>query len=86
MYNVWKRHAFLKSFIGAKQEEDASMDSCISVAIGFAVCLVVCSVLEIVFYFVFNRKVKLMYIIHYYRLHFCGGKHNGMKVCTGTDG
>ena len=64
MYNVWKRHAFLKSFIGTKQEEDASMDSCINVAVGFAVCLVVCSVLEIVFYFVFfNRKVKFMYII-----------------------
>ena len=75
MYNVWKRHTFLKSFIGAKPEEDASMDSCISVAMGFAVCLVVCSVLEIVFYFVFNRKVKVITLFSIIYLR------NGMKVC-----
>ena len=58
VFNVWTRHNFLKSFIGTKPEEDASMDSCINVTIAFSTCLLVSSVFEIGFYFLFNRKVK----------------------------
>ena len=57
VYNIWKRHNFLQKFIGTKEEEDISKINSVNVAIGFPVCLVVSSVLEVGFYFLYNRKV-----------------------------
>ena len=59
VYNIWKRHNFLQKFIGTKEEEDISKINSVNVAIGFPVCLVVSSVLEVGFYFLYNRKVSL---------------------------
>ena len=57
VYNIWMRHNFLQKFIGTKEEEDISKINSVNVAIGFPVCLVVSSVLEVGFYFLYNRKV-----------------------------
>ena len=51
------RHNFLQKFIGTKEEEDISKVNSVNVAIGFPVCLIVSSVLEVGFYFLYNRKV-----------------------------
>ena len=57
VYNIWMRHNFLQKFIGTKEEEDISKVNSVNVAIGFPVCLIVSSVLEVGFYFLYNRKV-----------------------------
>ena len=57
VYNIRGRHLFLRELIGTKDEEDASMKTAMTVLIGFSVCLLVCSILETAFYFLFNRKV-----------------------------
>ena len=54
------RHTFLKDFIGTKTEEDVSMINSVYVLIAFSVCLFICSVLEIVFYFIYNTKVFVL--------------------------
>ena len=65
------RHNFLQKFIGTKEEEDISKVNSVNVAIGFPVCLIVSSVLEVGFYFLYNRKVWVcigsydMEILHY---------------------
>ena len=51
------RHTFLKEFIGTKTEEDVSMINSVYVLIAFSVCLFICSVLETVFYFLYNTQV-----------------------------
>ena len=53
------RHTFLKEFIGTKAEEDVSMTNSVNVLIAFSVCLFICSVLEAVFYFLYNTKVSV---------------------------
>ena len=57
VFNMWERHQFLRELIATKDEEDASMKTALTVLIGFSVCLLVCSILETAFYFLFNRKV-----------------------------
>ena len=51
------RHNFLQQFIGTKTEEDVSMTNGVKILIGFSVCLLLSSVLEVGFYFLYNRKV-----------------------------
>ena len=53
------RHTFLKEFIGTKAEEDVSMTNSVNALIAFCVCLFICSVLEAVFYFLYNTKVSV---------------------------
>ena len=57
VYNIWMRHNFLQQFIGTKTEEDVSMTNGVKILIGFSVCLLLSSVLEVGFYFLYNRKV-----------------------------
>merc|ERR1712061_250692 len=55
VYNIHIRHHFLKSFIGTKAEEDISMDNGIKVALGFTASVLFCFILEVMFYFLYNR-------------------------------
>ena len=59
VHKIWVRHNYLKRFIGTKDEEDDSMDAGFRVIIAFSICLLVSSVLEVIFYFIFNRFVCL---------------------------
>ena len=58
VYNINTRHEFLSRFIGTKKEEDDSMEAAIKLVIAFTTCLIGFSVLEISFYFIYNRFVR----------------------------
>ena len=55
--NIIERHQFLKKTIGSRAEEDYSYMSVIILMVIFPVVVVVCSVLEMIFYFLYNMKV-----------------------------
>ena len=57
-YNIKRRHELLARTIGAKQEEEASLTASNTLVITATVCMIVVSILEIVFYRLYNRKVK----------------------------
>ena len=51
------RHHFLLRTIGTRQEEDVSYNTIITLMVTFIVGVVLCSVLEMVIYFLYNEKV-----------------------------
>ena len=57
-YNIKARHALLARTIGAKQEEEASLSASNTLVITATVCMIFFSILEIVFYRLYNRKVS----------------------------
>ena len=57
-YKIKARHALLARTIGAKQEEEASLSASNTLVISATVCMIVFSILEIVFYRLYNRKVS----------------------------
>ena len=57
-YKIKARHALLARTIGAKQEEEASLSASNTLVITATVCMIVFSILEIVFYRLYNRKVS----------------------------
>ena len=52
------RHNFLMRTIGTKPEEDDSHKTVIILMVTWIVGVVMCSVLEMVFYFLYNMKVS----------------------------
>ena len=52
------RHHFLMRTIGTRPEEDNSYKTVIILMVTWIVGVVMCSVLEMVFYFLYNMKVS----------------------------
>ena len=55
--NIISRHQFLMETIGTRPEEDNSYNSVITLIVTFTVSIVLCSLLEMVGYFLYNMKV-----------------------------
>ena len=60
-YKIKQRHELLARTIGAKQEEDASLSASNTLVTAANLCSTVCSVLEIIFYRLYNLKVHTCY-------------------------
>ena len=58
-YNIKRRHYLLARTIGAKQEEEASLSASNTLVITATIAIIVCSVLEVALYRLYNRKVDL---------------------------
>ena len=58
MIQISSRHKFLEGFLGTKPEEDISYANSYAVNMWITGTTCICSILEIVLYFVFNRKVN----------------------------
>ena len=56
-YKIKARHALLARTIGAKQEEEASLSASNTLVITATIAMIACSVLEVMFYRLYNRKV-----------------------------
>ena len=59
MIQINSRHNFLERFLGAKPEEDISHARANEVNLWITLTTSICCVLEIVLYFVYNRKVSI---------------------------
>ena len=59
---IKQRHELLARTIGAKPEEEASLSASNTLVITATIAIIVCSVLEVALYRLYNRKVDL-YII-----------------------
>ena len=57
-YNIKNRHATLTMMFGVKPEEETSLNSTILV-ISFTVCMTALCFLEVLTYFIYNRKVDI---------------------------
>ena len=57
VYNIRMRHIFLQKFIGTKKEEDDSTVISTRVLIAFSAFLITASLLELIFYMIYNRVV-----------------------------
>ena len=57
-YKIKARHKLLASTIGAKPEEEASLSASNTLVITATVCMILFSILEVVFYRLYNRKVS----------------------------
>ena len=62
-YKIKARHELLARTIGAKQEEEASLSASNTLVITATIAIIVCSVLEVALYRLYNRKVDF-YIIY----------------------
>ena len=60
------RHHFLMRTIGTKPEEDDSHKTVIILMVTWIVGIVMCSVLEMVFYFLYNMKVSSVHFLTNY--------------------
>ena len=58
-YKIKQRHELLARTIGAKQEEEASLSASNTLVITATIAMIVCSVLEVALYRLYNRKVDL---------------------------
>ena len=56
-YKIKARHALLARTIGTKQEEEASLSASNTLVITATIAIIVCSVLEVALYRLYNRKV-----------------------------
>ena len=61
-YKIKARHALLARTIGAKQEEEASLSASNTLVITATIAIILCSVLEVALYRLYNRKVDLTFI------------------------
>ena len=57
-YKIKQRHELLARTIGVKQEEEASLSASNILVITATVCMIVFSILEIIFYRLYNCKVS----------------------------
>ena len=57
-YQIKQRHELLARTIGTKQEEEASLSASNTLVITATIAIVVCSVLEVTLYRLYNRKVN----------------------------
>ena len=57
--NIITRHHFLLKTIGTRREEDDSYMTIITLMVTWTVGVVLCSVLEMVFYFLYSMKVNI---------------------------
>ena len=62
-YNIVSRHQFLMNTIGTRAEENSSYSRVINLMAIFTAGVVMCSLLEMVFYFLFNMMVSIYLII-----------------------
>ena len=62
-YKIKQRHELLARTIGAKQEEEASLSASNTLVITATIAIILCSVLEVALYRLYNRKVDF-YIIY----------------------
>ena len=58
MIKINSRHNFLDSFLGAKPEEDTSHAIANEVKLWATLIISICCILEIVLYFIYNRRVN----------------------------
>ena len=58
-YKIKQRHELLARTIGTKQEEEASLSASNTLVITATIAIIVCSVLEVALYRLYNRKVDL---------------------------
>ena len=56
-YNIRARHTFLKNLVGTKPQEDISFQNANQLLMALIICMATFSVLEIGFYFLYNRMV-----------------------------
>ena len=63
-YKIKARHELLARTIGAKPEEEASLSSSNTHVITATLALIVCSILEVILYRLYNRKVHYTYAIY----------------------
>ena len=61
-YKIRQRHELLARTIGTKQEEEASLSASNTLVITATIAMIVCSVLEVALYRLYNRKVYLLNI------------------------
>ena len=59
MLQINSRHGFLARFIGTKEEENQSHARANEVNLWFTLTTILCCVLEIILYFVYNRMVRI---------------------------
>ena len=59
-YKMKQRHELLARTIGAKQQEEASISTSNTLVITVTIAMIVCSVLEIIFYRLYNLKVHML--------------------------
>ena len=57
-YKIRARHELLARTIGAKQEEEASLSASNTLVTAATIAMIVCSILEVVLYRLYNRKVR----------------------------
>ena len=55
--NIVNRHQFLMKTIGTRHEENNSYKTVIALIVSGTVGIVLCSLLEMVFYFLYSQKV-----------------------------
>ena len=55
------RHNYLAATFGTKPEEDRSYENSHKLMIATTVCMISFLVLEIAFYFLYNRKVRVIH-------------------------
>ena len=58
-YKIKARHELLVRTIGAKQEEEASLSASNTLVITATIAMIVCSILEVALYRLYNQKVDL---------------------------
>ena len=61
--SIITRHHFLMRTIGTRPEEDDSHKTVIILMVTWIVGIVMCSVLEMVFYFLYNMKVSSVHFL-----------------------
>ena len=58
-YNISSRHWFLKNLVGTKKEEEISYERIMTLAISVTTMIIVFSILEVAFFFIYNSKVVI---------------------------
>ena len=58
-YNISSRHWFLKSLVGTKKEEEISYERIMTLVISVTTMIIVFSILEVAFFFIYNSKVVI---------------------------
>ena len=58
-YNISNRHWFLKSLVGTKKEEEISYERIMTLVISVTTMIIVFSILEVAFFFIYNSKVVI---------------------------
>ena len=85
-YKIKARHELLARTIGAKQEEEASLSASNTLVITATIAIILCSVLEVALYRLYNRKVDLhltYHILNYWILYYLLQYHPWEKIITG---